>query len=76
MDAPLSIYVGRQADAPAEPAIIGIMNCYFANQLACELHNIHWEFRSTETPTTTKANLLPTDFIIRNPLTHSGRSRK
>jgi len=55
MDAPLSIYVASQADAPTEPAIIGIMNCYFANQLACELPNIHWEFRSTETPTTTKA---------------------
>ena len=50
MDAPLSIYVARQASAPAEPAIIGIINRYFANQLACELQNIHWEFSSTEMP--------------------------
>ena len=76
MDAPLSIYAARQADASAEPAIIGIMNRYFANQSACELHNIHWELRSTETPKTTNVNLLPTDFIIGNPLTHSGRSHK
>jgi hypothetical protein len=76
MDAPLPIYVARQAYAPAEPAITGIRNRYFANQSACGLHNVHWEFHSTETPKTTNANLLPTDFIIRNPLTHSGRSHK
>jgi hypothetical protein len=40
----------RLDDAPAEPAIIGIMDHYFADQVACQLHSIHWEFGSTETP--------------------------
>ena len=58
MDAPLSIYVARQAGPPAEPAIIGIMNRYFANQVTRQLHSIHREFRSTETPKTTNGNCL------------------
>jgi hypothetical protein len=55
----------RLDDAPAEPALVGIVDHYFADQVARQLHSIDREFCSTETPKT-----------IRNPLTHSGRSRK
>jgi hypothetical protein len=41
---------------PAEPTIICIMDCYFANKLARQFNSIHWESRSTETPKTTKGN--------------------
>ena len=40
----------RLDDVPAKPAIIGIVNHYFANQVARQLHSIHREFCSTETP--------------------------
>jgi hypothetical protein len=46
----------RLDDAPAEPAIIEIVDYYFANQIACQFHSIHREFGSTETPKTTKGN--------------------
>jgi hypothetical protein len=42
----------RFNDAAAEPAIIGIVDHYFANQVACQFHGIHREFRSTEMPKT------------------------
>jgi hypothetical protein len=48
----------RLDDALAEPAIIGIMDRYFANQVARQFHSIHREFRSTETPKTTNGNCL------------------
>jgi hypothetical protein len=48
----------RLDDAPAEPDITGIMNRYFANQVARQLHSIHREFRSTEAPKTTNGNCL------------------
>jgi hypothetical protein len=46
----------RLDDAPTEPAIAGIMDRYFANQVACQLHGIHRKFGSTETPKTAKGN--------------------
>jgi hypothetical protein len=46
----------RLDDAPAEPAIVGIMDRYFANQVARQFHSIDREFRSTKTPKTTKGN--------------------
>jgi hypothetical protein len=48
----------RLDDAAAEPAIIGIMDRYFANQVACQLHGIHRQFGSTETPKTPMGNYL------------------
>ena len=51
-------------DAPAEPAIMGIMDHYFANQVACQFHSIHREFRSTETPKTKKRNRLAYAFHL------------
>ena len=54
----------RLDDAPAEPAVIGIMDRYFANQVTCQLHSIHREFRSTETPKTTKGNRLAYAFHL------------
>ena len=48
----------RFNDTPAEPAIIGIVDRDFANQVVRQLHSIHREFRSAETPKTTKRNCL------------------
>jgi hypothetical protein len=48
----------RLDDAPAEPAIVGIMDHYFANEVARQLHSIHRELRSTETAETRKGNCL------------------
>jgi hypothetical protein len=45
-------------DAPAEPAIIGIMDHYFPNQVTRQFHRIHREFPSTETPKTKKRDSL------------------
>jgi hypothetical protein len=54
----------RLDDAPAEPAIVGIMHCYFANQVGRQLHSIHRELRSTETPKTTKGELFAYAFYV------------
>jgi hypothetical protein len=43
----------RFDDAAAEPAVIGIVDHYFANQVARQLHTIRRQFRSPETPQTT-----------------------
>jgi hypothetical protein len=67
----------RLDDAPGEPALIGIMDHYFANQVRRQLHSIRREFRSTETPKTIEGTrVFRTLFIPGKPLTHSGRSRK
>jgi hypothetical protein len=34
----------RLDDAPTEPAIIGIMDRYFANQVMRQLHSVNREF--------------------------------
>ncbi len=54
----------RLDDAPAEPAIIGVMNHYFANQVARQLHSIRREFGSAETSKTTKGNRLACAFHL------------
>ncbi len=66
----------RLDDAPAKPAIVGIVHRYFANQVARQLHSTDREFCLTETPETTNGSCLAHAFVIRNLLTHSGRSRK
>jgi hypothetical protein len=37
-------------DPPAEPTRGNIMNHCFANQIACQLHGVHWELHSAKTP--------------------------
>src|SRR5580704_9350265 len=48
----------RLDDASAEPAIVGIVDRYFANQVACQLHSIHRQIRSTETTKAKNGNRL------------------
>ena len=51
-------------DAPTEPAIIGIMNHYFANKVARQLHGIHRKFGPTDTPKTITRNRLACAFHL------------
>jgi hypothetical protein len=54
----------RLDDAPAEPAIRGIMDHHFANQVARQFHSIDREFGSTEAPKTKKGNCFDHAFHV------------
>jgi hypothetical protein len=66
----------RLDDASAEPAIIGIMARYLANQVARRLDSLSWEFHRTQMPKATEGGVSCAHFISHRLPRSAGGVRK